>query len=423
MTFLPLNTMLGKLSMIQVLDWYDGPRLFIAENASGSFYIAFWADEQDNESVWLYSLVSESRIASVVSGKLDLRSIYTDPEDGIIFLIRLIDQEKASVKPIVPDELEQDLLPPSEDFLVSHEGFFPENHSVEPEGSNTLRHQITINRPLSRTTIPFELLASVAANWSKLVQSILNEPPVPVNVSIGSLVLELQTDAVDELLVFFDSLRTLIFSPTSEKIIENFSHQQCKLLELFLESLEKDKLTLSVKITSGVEHQSLIISYSSVRELKGVLANLNQQRIESIEVPQADDLNKVFRMIELISNGETNLGYHLSLTPRQVNYYKHAARILDLLNESGSLTSRGHYLVGLSQVNRYHVAMLFFESSPVGLAWLCYCGVQSALDLDPGSAESFLKSQCSDLADSTAGRRAKTLRDWVRIFQEQQANN
>lgn len=118
-SFLPLNTLLGRLKIVEVLDWYDGPRLFIAENASGNRYIAFWADEQDDESLWLYSSVSESRIASLVSGKFDLRSTYTNPEDGVIFLVRLSSQTQSSVEVLVPDQLEQDLFPPYEDFLTS----------------------------------------------------------------------------------------------------------------------------------------------------------------------------------------------------------------------------------------------------------------------------------------------------------------
>lgn len=234
------------------------------------------------------------------------------------------------------------------------------------------------------------------------------------------MIVELQTEAGPNLPNFFNKLRVLIDSPTPERISAQLSHQECKLLELFLESLHKDKLTLSTKITSGSEHHSLVLSPSVVRELRSALIDFNQRRIESIEVPQADNLNKLFRMLELMKDGETNLGYHLSLSPRQVSYYKHAARILNLLDESGSITSRGQYFIRLSKVNRYNFAMLMFESSPVGFAWLRYCEVSSALDLNPGSAEAFLKSQCSNLAAATVERRAQTLRYWVTAFQDQE---
>jgi hypothetical protein len=419
-SFLPVNTFLGKLRIVEVLDWYDGPRLFIAENVSGSRYVAFWADEQENENLWLYSSVSENRIASLVSGQLDLRSIYTDPEDEVIFLIRLTNDQQSSIDTIVPDQLEQDLLPPYEDFLVSNEAFFSENDSVVAEYTNTLIHEVTVNRPRSSAVIAFEALASVVTNWSKLIHSVLSAPPILVNASVGSLIIELQTEAEPKLPNFLNSLRILMDSPTSEQISANLSHQECKRLELFLESLHKDKLTLSIKIILEAEQPSLVMSHSLIHPLRLALIDFNQRRIESIEVPQADNLDKLFRMLELMRDGESNLGYHLSLSPRQIAYYKHAGRILDLLNESGSISSRGQYFINLSSVERYKFAMLLFESSPVGFAWLHYCNVTSALNLDRDSAGAFLTSQCSDLSTATIGRRAQTLRYWVTLFQNQQ---
>lgn len=419
-SFLPLNTLLGKLRIVEILDWYDGPRLFVAENAAGNRYIAFWADEQEDVSLWLYSSVSESRISHLVSGKLALRNIYTEPEDEILFLVRLSHQVQSSVEVVSPDRIDVDLFPPDGDFLVSDEDFFAETDFVDVQSNEILKHEITVNRPRSNATIAFESLASVAANWSKLVHSVLEVPPISVSASVGSLVIELQTDAGSKLPNFFNSLNTLISSPTPVKINENLNHQESKLLELFLESLHQNRLTLTTKITSGAELPALVLSHSNVRELRLALIDFNQRRVESTEVPQADDLSKLFRMLELMNDGEINLGYHLSLSPRQVNYYKHAARVLDLLNESASITSRGHYLINLSQADRYDVAMMLFESSSVGFAWLCYSEVLSALDLDPESAESYLKSQCSNLAHATVGRRAQTLRYWVKVFQEQE---
>jgi hypothetical protein len=419
MSFLPLNTMLGKLRLIEVLDWYDGPRLFIAENASGSRYIAFWADEQEDESYWLYSLVSESRINCLVSGKLDLRSIYTDPEDEVIFLIRSTGEVFWTVEVITPQEIHEELLPPFEDFLVSNEGFFSENDTVGIEHNETLVHEITINRPRSSAAIAFESSISVAARWLELLRGILSEPPLLISSRVGSFIVELQTEEGPKLPDFFNILSTLINLPTPEQITTNLSHQECKLLELFLESLHEERLTLTVKITSGLEHPVLVMSHTVVSELRLALVELNQQRVVSIEVPQADDISKIFRMIELINEGETNLGYSLSLSPRQISYYKQASRILALLNERGSITSRGHYLLSLPQAKRYDFAMLLFESSQVGFAWLRYSGVTVALELEPESAEPFLKSRCSNLAEATVGRRAQTLRYWVKAFQEQ----
>jgi hypothetical protein len=427
MSFLPIGSELGVLKILEVLDWYDGPRLFIAEDPSGTRYIAFWADETEEESLWLYSSVSEDRISNVTSGKLDLRSIYTNPENEIVFLIRLKNnnQSSALVEKICPNQIEQKLLPPCDDFLSLNEGFFAESKDLATtENTGILTHEINISRPRSNAIIGFESLSSVATNWSRLIHSVLNTSPILVSTSVGSLIVELQTDTGDELPNFFNRLHTLINSPTCEHINNNFSDQERKLLELFLGSLHKDKLTLSTKITSLPDQPSLVLSHSVIHELRLALIDFNQKRVESIKVPQADDLNKLFRMLELIDNGESNIGYQLSLSPRQVKYYQQAARILDLLNENDLITSRGKYLLNFPQViDRYKVAMLLFESSPVGFAWLSYCNQQSIMTLDPESALDFLESRSSNLSSNTIGRRSKTLRTWVLTFQTQGINN
>lgn len=429
MSVLPVNTLLGKLKIIEVFDWLDGPRLFIAENASGHRYLAFWAGDQGRESLWFYAPASETRVANLVAGKIDLRTVYTQPEDGILFSVRITQDGQSIVEPIVPARLDLDLLPASEDVVTPDDAFFVDNRFVGTDDT-PLTHQITINRPRSNTPIAFESLAFVAAHWSKLIHTVLQLPPVLTSVSTGSLTIELQTTAGQALPAFFKRLHDLIHTPTAEQINNTFNLQEYRELELVLEFLYQDKLTLSATLIPAIRSEtepsspqvepcSLALSPATVKELRTALIDFKSQTVESTQVPQADDLNKLFSMLELLKDGEVDLSYHLSLSPRHVNYYKQAGRILDLLSEHDSLTSRGLFLLGLSELERYDVAMLLFESSPIGFAWLRYCGVQSALKLDPESARDFLRSHCSNLSEATLGRRAQTLKYWVIAFQTQ----
>ena len=81
----PTTTALGRLRLVDVWDYYDGPRLFVAQNAAGAFYIALWADEDDTTNTWLYVAVSEDRLERVQTGQISLRAAYLDPEDGKVF--------------------------------------------------------------------------------------------------------------------------------------------------------------------------------------------------------------------------------------------------------------------------------------------------------------------------------------------------
>ncbi len=418
---LPINTFLGKLSILEVLDWHDSPRLLIAENAAGNRYIAFWADATEQENRWLYAAVSEHQIDRFLWGELALRTIYTDPEDGLIFLVHS-SLQASSVDVTTADALEPDLLPPPNDCLETAERFGAEDDQVATPSTATLVHGITIHRPRSSKAIAFESLAAVALSWSKLVHAVTGAPPISVGARVGSLTVELQTQAGPQLPSLLNRLCTLIASPTPEHINATLSPQECRLIQQLLAALHADTLTLSVKLPFDSDALALALSHANAKALRAALIGLSQHRIGPTDVPQADDLNKLFSMLELMQANESNLGYHLELSPRHINYYKQAARILDLLDPRDILTSRGHYLVSLPHlVERYEIAMMLFESSPVGFAWLQHAGVHTAIDLEPESAMAFLNAQSTELSAATIGRRAQTLRYWVQSFRDQLA--
>jgi hypothetical protein len=412
---LPIDTFLGKLRILEILDRDGGPRLRITENASGSRYLAFEVEVMEQGSRWLYVPISDTRIDDLMAGKLPLREIYTDPEDGFIFGVR-VSPQASSVDLMAADAVEPDWLPLDDDAGFAQAEGFTVDGGGSPPNAGPCIHRITIHRPRSSKAIAFAALTAVAADWAKFIHAELEATPCLLNASADPLVFELQTPAESKLRPGLQCLQGLITSPTPGQIETQLSPQACKRLEQLLSTLHNDKLTLSIQLAEP-DPLSLVLSHARTQALRAALMGINQQRIGATEVPQADDLDKLFRMLELIQAGETNLGYRLELSPRHLNYYKQAARILDLLNDSDGITSRGYYLVSLSQVvERYEIAMMLFESSPVGFAWLRYSKVQTAVDLDPGSAPAFLNAHSSNLAAATVGRRAQTLRYWVQAF-------
>jgi hypothetical protein len=413
---LPINTVLGKLRILEILDRDGGPRLRIAENASGSRYLAFEVEVMEQGSRWLYAPISDTRIDHLMAGKLPLRRIYSDPEDGFIFGV-CVSPQSSSVDVMTADAVESDWLPLNDDVGFAQAEGFTANGGGSPSHAGPCIHRITIHRPRSSKAIAFTALTAVAAHWAKFVHAGLEATPCLLDASANPLVFELQTPAEAQLLPGLQCLQGLIASPTPEQIESQLSPQACKRLEQLLSTLYDDKLTLSIQLMEP-EPLSLVLSHARTQALRAALLGVNQQRIGATEVPQADDLDKLFRMLELMQSGETNLGYRLDLSPRHMNYYKQAARILDLLNDNDGITGRGYYLVSLSQVvERYEIAMMLFESSPVGFAWLRSSEVQTAVDLNPDSALTFLNAHSSNLSAATVSRRAQTLRYWVQTFQ------
>jgi hypothetical protein len=83
---LPKDSPLGDLRLDEVLDEYDGPKLFTAKNASGAYYRALWVmDEAEAQSSWLYVPISKRKIETLKSGAIPIRSVYQNASDGWVF--------------------------------------------------------------------------------------------------------------------------------------------------------------------------------------------------------------------------------------------------------------------------------------------------------------------------------------------------
>ena len=128
-------------------------------------------------------------------------------------------------------------------------------------------------------------------------------------------------------------------------------------------------------------------------------------KLQSDEVPQA---NRIERVVEqLLALRDRRLTPH----PRDAQYYKQAARVLGLLSPDDALTANGYALTDATEAERGQLLIQAFAASTVGGRWVAFAGVARLADVSPDTAEAFLLA-CSELSESTARRRASTLRYW-----------
>ena len=144
------------------------------------------------------------------------------------------------------------------------------------------------------------------------------------------------------------------------------------------------------------------------------LAQLQQEAsgmIASDDVPQADDLERVFRFVRFIARGKYPTPADLDIVPRQVNYYRRATEILGY-RRNGALTPLGAVLNRLSGKEKWRAALAHFAVTDVASAWLAWSQKRSFEQIEPESAEAFLTACATGLSASTIKRRAQTLRTW-----------
>ncbi|MBX3270373.1 MAG: hypothetical protein KF729_08945 [Sandaracinaceae bacterium] len=137
-------------------------------------------------------------------------------------------------------------------------------------------------------------------------------------------------------------------------------------------------------------------------------------RLDKQHVPQANTVRQVFQAVDaILQHGQATTDDIDNIeAPRQVNYYKHGARVLGLLDEDNQPTARARALVGVDHEHRLSMAAVFFEDSAVGRAWRTWAGKDRLADVDPQSAQEFLESCAVGLSGTTPRRRASTLSAW-----------
>lgn len=102
--------------MVEVLDFYDIPRLFVCTNAVGTLFVGLWYNETKTGDEWLYTPVSPSRLLQIRQGSWSLRDTFLKAEDGVSFLVKYDGQ--AQYCDVIPaSEIEVENLPPVNDAL------------------------------------------------------------------------------------------------------------------------------------------------------------------------------------------------------------------------------------------------------------------------------------------------------------------
>lgn len=153
----------------------------------------------------------------------------------------------------------------------------------------------------------------------------------------------------------------------------------------------------------------------SALEIRGLSERVRSEHLpylDSSDIPQADVLERVFRVVDLVAQGDSLTSAALEVTRRQVGYYAHAARSLGLIDRLPSLTTAGRQLARSSPEQRLQATVVHFESSVCGEAWIRWSGAHTLLDVVPETAETFLREVVSGLSEDTRGRRAQTLMSW-----------
>ena len=126
MAYLPESTVLGRIEIVEVYEYYDIPRLFLCQNEFGHFYVALSIGEDLYSNTWLYVLISRKRLELLRSGKIQLRDVYRKAEDRCVFKVLTHVTKPHEVVTLACKDVREEWLPaPGEKLSLSRVTFPP----------------------------------------------------------------------------------------------------------------------------------------------------------------------------------------------------------------------------------------------------------------------------------------------------------
>lgn len=434
MSLFPKNTLLGELKLIEVYDYYNGPKFFCASNNLKQYFIVYWVDHRkvDDALGWLYLPVSEKRLDEIRRSQKSIRESCTDSELGVYLVYTPEESSTDSVEYTNFEELSNNLLPP--------EGVY-----VKPECVDIIDHTEpvwlyefsikSINKKLLPSTESVsQVLRTFQTVFGRLMMSVAKKEDsktrksyrtYPLNAVFGSFNIKFSADDDDvasKALMIFEKIinkKEMVFDKHMRELhIDPFE------LKSFFESVRNNKFKIVISPRIILENSNPIeITGTELNDEIALLEESSYLFVPSIKVPQANDINKVIHAVKLVSVGEellpekfNGIGDKLS-SHRQVKYYTDAAYTLGLLTKDASLTSAGRFLLSHKSIEvRYQILSDRFESSDFGWAWMKWSKVNSIVELKPNTAGGFIFEAVPELGKDTAKRRATTLVKWLEIL-------
>ncbi|TKD67695.1 DUF6575 domain-containing protein [Pseudalkalibacillus hwajinpoensis] len=139
-----LYTPLGPLKVLDIIFYYDGPRIFTCRNNSTEF-LAFLVDELEKSDHWLFIPVSKSRVNEIKRGSKSIRDAITNAEDHL-FEVHLPVTEgfKPTIDILCRGDVPDEYLPDEDSFApLSTANDYSE---LQPKPSSAMEEAIESRR-------------------------------------------------------------------------------------------------------------------------------------------------------------------------------------------------------------------------------------------------------------------------------------
>lgn len=307
------------ISIDRILVYYDLPQVFVGRDVVGGMYLCLYEGSQEECDVYMGIRISQYKLFELLAGKIDLRSVYTQPEIHAYYTIHGFNEfEIVETKSLVG---EREL--PAADFFI--------HYNLDPD--DIITQEVTdLNKPVfhigvvdehSRPDIDVEVLGKVLISFKGLYSNAMPKLGVTGSRSLRAFVdqaasfnLHIYADVQPDLFgssdvdkVFAHIDKMLSFSDTKEYVdclrkVRGYSLSHYRNL---IETLISNHSTLKYKYKTAeldsepVENYLTITALRNIHEMLQRNADLNQENIElkgHFTAVSADRLTWTFEVID-----------------------------------------------------------------------------------------------------------------------------
>lgn len=157
-----------RLRLTEILDYYDVPQLFVAQDAVGTQYLCLVYDyDKEGRSLCIAVNISHDRLNDLMTGHLDLREVFLEPELSLFDVIEDGDIITAKLRDEYPQE---DMLPDKGYYLNFAKR---ENHDMVKASQETGRTVIRLgfNYETNNHCLPWDVLTGTLHDFQAIVSN------------------------------------------------------------------------------------------------------------------------------------------------------------------------------------------------------------------------------------------------------------
>lgn len=137
------------LTLMQVVEYYDIPQVFVANDAMGTSYLCTLYSNTEEGYKYIGVQLSEPRLLAFLGGQLDLRDAYQYPEaENAVYLVKVQNEMITAEAVLLPDELKEEMLPEAGFFVDVSD--FAENGNSE---SDTYQLEVPVHDRITFSTL------------------------------------------------------------------------------------------------------------------------------------------------------------------------------------------------------------------------------------------------------------------------------